>query len=384
MKILYHHRIASRDGQAVHVRELIRALREQGHDVFTLGYTDVGDAGHEGSKNVVPAIRRILPRLLYEFGEVLYSFIALLRVLLAGRRFGPDAIYERSSLFVPFTYLVAKHLNCPLLLEINAPFFTERKKYSGLSFERLATWGECLSWRKADFCLPVSNVLANIIASHDIVESKIIIVRNGVDEAWLTDDISCTEKQYLPALRDRVVMGFTGFPHSWQALDEAVRLLARPEQSLDLHLLLVGDSAACAELLRLAQSLGVQDRVTVTGVVKREEVAGYVLQYDIAVLLATNPYACPMKLVEYMALGRAIVAPDCQNIRELVEHEETALLFEPGNMEAFAQAVDRLAGDAELRTRLGGRARARAEAMQLTWQKNAERVTQLIEKWERV
>jgi glycosyltransferase involved in cell wall biosynthesis len=90
------------------------------------------------------------------------------------------------------------------------------------------------------------------------------------------------------------------------------------------------------------------------------------------------PYASPLKVFEYMAAGRAIVAPDQPNIREVLRDGETALLFDPGKPGALWEAIGRLAGDPALRARLGAAARAEVLSRDLTWAGNARRVVALL------
>jgi glycosyltransferase involved in cell wall biosynthesis len=89
---------------------------------------------------------------------------------------------------------------------------------------------------------------------------------------------------------------------------------------------------------------------------------------------AINPYASPLKLHEYMAAGLPTLAPDQPNLREVLVHEHDALLFPPGDGDALAAAIERLASDAALRTRLGAEARRQIEVQGLTWEHNARRV----------
>jgi glycosyltransferase involved in cell wall biosynthesis len=84
-----------------------------------------------------------------------------------------------------------------------------------------------------------------------------------------------------------------------------------------------------------------------------------------------------LKLFEYLALGRAIVAPDQPNIREVLTPESDAVLFDPGRPQAFADAVARLATDSALRQRLAGAARMTVQRRGLTWSNNARRVLEL-------
>ncbi len=75
-----------------------------------------------------------------------------------------------------------------------------------------------------------------------------------------------------------------------------------------------------------------------------------------------------------MAAGRAIVAPDQPNIREILTDGETALLFDPAETGSVWQAIQRLAADPGLRQRLGEAARAEIARRDYTWERNAERI----------
>jgi glycosyltransferase involved in cell wall biosynthesis len=120
-------------------------------------------------------------------------------------------------------------------------------------------------------------------------------------------------------------------------------------------------------------------RLHFTGLVERSAVAEWTSAFDIALQPAANPYASPLKLFEYMAMRRAIVAPDQPNIREVLRHEANALLFEPGDAESFATAVRRLAFDPDLRARLAHAAAETVRQRNMTWAHNARRVTELAE-----
>ncbi|MFC7542629.1 glycosyltransferase [Siccirubricoccus deserti] len=146
-----------------------------------------------------------------------------------------------------------------------------------------------------------------------------------------------------------------------------------------LELLVVGEGPARPGLELLAAELGIADRVRFTGLAERQAVPSLVAGFDIALQPAAVAYASPLKVFEYMAAGRAIVAPDQPNIREVLEHERTALLFEGGKPGAMWAAVKRLATDPVLRARLGAAARAEVLARDLTWSGNARRAVALAE-----
>src|SRR5690606_39058414 len=110
-----------------------------------------------------------------------------------------------------------------------------------------------------------------------------------------------------------------------------------------------------------------------------EAVPAHVAAFDIALQPAVTPYASPLKLIEYLALGKAVVAPATPNLMELLTHEVNALLFaeqEPGGLEA---ALTRLCNDTALRERLGQGSAQTIDRLDLTWRGNARRAVGLVQ-----
>jgi glycosyltransferase involved in cell wall biosynthesis len=143
-------------------------------------------------------------------------------------------------------------------------------------------------------------------------------------------------------------------------------------------LLIVGDGPARDALEKRAMTLNVTNRLTITGVVGRDDVAAHVAAFDIALQPAVVDYASPLKLFEYMALGRPVVAPAQPNIMEILTDGENALLFDPRDPRGLGSAVERLSRDPGLRQRIGDAARRTIQSRRLTWADNAIRVTGLF------
>jgi glycosyltransferase involved in cell wall biosynthesis len=215
-----------------------------------------------------------------------------------------------------------------------------------------------------------------MIAAAGVPREKIVVVRNGVDDAFLKEaDPRPVRARY--GLDGKTVLGFTGFARPWHGLDQVVRYLA--SRGDGLHLLLVGEGEVRAGLEKLARELGVADRMTVTGVVQRADLPAHIAAFDVALQPAATAYASPLKIFEYMALARAIVAPASDNIREILNDGRDALLFAPGVEAAFFERLDALIGDPDLRARLGAAARANLLREDLTWAANAARVERIAQ-----
>lgn len=374
MKILYHHRIGSKDGQYVHIEELVLALRNQGHEVVVAGPAEFDARGLGSESGLIAWLKRHTPGMVYESLELLYNVIDYARLRRVICRFQPDLIYERYNLYLMSGLMARRAFRLPLLLEVNAPLYRERRQYGGLSLPWLARWSERKTWRGADRVFTVTHVLAKHLHDVGVAQRHVIVTPNGINSSRFPAAADRGAAKRRLGLETCLVLGFVGFAREWHGLDTVIDLLATTRNLMDLHFLVVGDGPARARLERQAQDAGVAEQMTITGIVERDEIAGYTSTFDIALQPHVVPYASPLKLFEYMAAGSAIVAPSVANIREILTHEHDALLFDPEVSGAFGDVVQRLIEDAALRQRLGVAARQTLDDRELTWEHNACRV----------
>ena len=380
MRILYHHRTASKDGQAVHIEEMVGALRALGHEVRVVAPAPAADEGAAmgGQVGWVHRLRAALPKALYELLELGYTLVAYRKLKQAARDFKPDFIYERCNLFLLSGLMLKRKLGIPMLLEVNAPLTDERLQFGGLGLPGLARWSERSVWRGADAVLPVTRVLADLVAAEGVPASRLVVVPNGINQAHFAHAPERNAaRRRLGWPTDVLVLGFTGFVRDWPGVDRVLRWMASSAAPADSRFLLVGDGPARADLETLARNLGLAERVCFTGVVPRSEVPAYVAAFDVALQPAVTAYASPLKLFEYLALAKAIVGPRTPNIQEVLHDGVNALLFNPHDEASLAEALTRLSHDAGLRQRLAEKALATITDMGLTWEANARRVAAL-------
>jgi glycosyltransferase involved in cell wall biosynthesis len=375
LRILYHHRVVSRDGQSVHVDDMIAALRALGHEIAIAAPAAPEGQGAEPPRWIA-WLKRALPASVYEAMELGYNLPAFIRLYRAWREFMPDVIYERYNLNLLAGVWVARLTRTPLLLEVNAPLAEERARFGGLGLGWLAREIEASIWERADRVLPVSDVLGTYCAKSGVERGRIAVIPNAIDPACYDGIDSEIAKRAL-GLSGKIVLGFSGFMREWHGLDSVVEALAQPDLPSSLHFLLLGDGPARRAMEERAAELGIAHRLTFAGIVSREELGRHVAAFDIALQPKAVAYASPLKLFDYMAAGKAIVAPDQPNIRELVGHEKSALLFDPQQKNAMLEAILRLVQDAGLRRRLGAGARRQIDERGFTWRDNARRVAGL-------
>ena len=334
MKILYHHRIASKDGQFVHVEELTNALLEQGHELKFVApqVNEQSDFGHDGG--FVSKLKAALPAFIYELLELTYSIWVFIKLAVAIKQFKPEFIYERYNLYQPAGIWASKLFNVPLILEVNAPLVEERSRYSGLSLKWLAKKVENYTWCGADHCLPVTDVLADHLRAAGVPERNITVVHNGVRQPFIDEMLASP----IDLEKDNIVIGFTGFINPWHGMDKAIEAIAE-HKHLPLKLVCIGDGTILPELKQQAADLGIADKVEFKGLVTRDKVLDFVKEFDISLQPDVTAYASPLKMFEYMAVGSLIIAPRTPNIEEILS-DNTAVFFEKGNQQSFKASLN--------------------------------------------
>lgn len=379
MKILYHHRTASRDGQEVHITELVGALRGLGHEVRVVspsGDDGGGSAGAMGgNRGGLARLRALVPDALMPLAARAYEFVFTRRLVREGRALGADVLYERHALFNHCGVRAAAKLGVPLLLEVNSPLAREEEALARLEDAEAVRRDEVATIARADAVFAVTGVLKRILVEDGVPADRVHVVQNGVDPARFFAPRDPDAKRAF-GVAGKLVLGFIGFPRPWHGLDRVVRVLAQARSSelANAVLLIGGEGPAIAPLLELARGLGVADRIVVHGVVDRGDVPRFLDAFDVALQPKATPYASPLKLFEYLARGCAVVAPAQANITEVVADGDGAALFAEDDDVDFARVLLRVCGDEALRARLAARGPELIRERGLTWPGNAAKV----------
>jgi glycosyltransferase involved in cell wall biosynthesis len=381
LHILYHHRIRADDGQAVHVRELVAALRAAGHHVDECALVKKTEAAAPvGAADQKPAAafwqRLSLPRTAVEVLEILYNRKGRAMLRGAAARQRPHFVYERHALHCRAGLDVARELGVPLLLEVNSPMVEEMQKLGSLRFRNRALRTERDVLGSADAVLAVTQVLADLLVEAGARRDRVHVVGNGaVPERYGAAARAAAAvvraRWNLPA--NAFALGFVGYMRPWHRLDLVLDAMQHP-QLQTLVLVLLGRGPALEPLLATARERGLADRVRALGEVPAELLPAHVLACDGALIPAINAYASPLKLFDSLAAGVPTLAPDQPNLRESIVDGDNGLLFRPGDVHDLTAKLVALVGDRDFAARLGRAGFARLQAQRWTWAGNADRV----------
>jgi glycosyltransferase involved in cell wall biosynthesis len=234
---------------------------------------------------------------------------------------------------------------------------------------------EAQVWRDADGYVTITAGLAQELSARHGTRSHVAVIPDGVRLGAGSRFAQGEDRDATPTV------AYAGHLYAWKGVDVLLEAIARVP---NVQGLIVGGHGAEPDLARLkslAARLGIESRVTFTGLVEPSRVPELLARATVLVL--PNPasaistrYTSPLKLFEYLAAGRAIVASDLPSIREIVQDGVEAVLVTPGDPAALAAGITRVLDDPALAGRL---AHAAANlAPQYSWQRRAERLEALF------
>jgi glycosyltransferase involved in cell wall biosynthesis len=378
VRILYHFRTRGTGAEAVHIAGIASAFESLGHSVVFSSPADVDPRKTAGSSPFAGRVCRRLPRLAFEFLEIAYNVVAFVKNGLILMRHRPGLVYERHAFFLCSTAVLCWLSRLPMAVEVNELVGDDRVREQPL-LAPLARLADRLTFAVATLVVVVSPDLRRQIVALGVEPGKVLVQPNGVrrrDVEAPTDGAPIRLRHGCTP--ETILVGFVGWFVPWHRLDLLLDAFASAAYGVgSLRLLLVGEGPLKGALYEQSARLGVGERVLFVGPVPHPDVARYVAAMDICTVPHSNEYRSPIKLFEYMAQGRAVVAPATEPIACVVESGEHALLFEPGNRDALAAAITNLAVDADLRRRLGCQGRALVLDRH-TWERNASVVLEHI------
>jgi glycosyltransferase involved in cell wall biosynthesis len=383
-------------GASAHVRGLVEALRSDEHEVIVLTANAGEDAPASFPVREVPFGGTLLElydalqreaictgtRLAKDVRNLLYAS----RLELQGRQlleeFGPDLLYERHCLFSTAGRELAAYFGIPLVLELNAPLLVEQRKMRGLSLPRVAHAAERLVLTGADHVVAVSEALRTYATDLGVRPDRVSVVPNAVDPDMFRPFLGPSSIKQQLGWTDRFVVGFVGSMKAWHGVDtvlQALRLVG--DVNSPFRLLLVGSGPMLPQLQEQSRRLGLTDAVHMTGAVPHHAVPDLVRAMDVTVVsyaADAADYFSPVKLFEYMAMARPVVAARIGQVCGVIDEGRTGWFYTPGIARELASVIGMLEHERDLCRTAGAAARERV-IREHTWRHNARRVMAIAE-----
>jgi glycosyltransferase involved in cell wall biosynthesis len=356
----------------LHIYHTIRGLQRTGHEVRLLAlqgrqvlctkdlqvfksdkllashYGQLGLSGTALFKRFESGVRRLQSELHLPYLALFDGY----RMAEAGsiNLKGFDLIHERFNLLALGGAWASKKLGIPFVLEVNADLL-EQRKFKGVperGLRRLfAVWATRICFNAAAKIICISVGLKDHLSSTwNIEDSKLIVLPCAADvEAFGPNRNPELVRRGLGLTTEPVVIWVGGF-YPWHDLDLLLKSFALVlQRHPEAKLVLVGDGQTRPSVERMIQKNGLRQSVILTGTIAHTRVPEMLSIADIAVVPSAPVSASrggtgtPLKLYEYMAAGKAIVATALNEAAEVIQDGHNGLLVEAGDVIRFSEAM---------------------------------------------
>lgn len=230
-----------------------------------------------------------------------------------------------------------------------------------------------------DRLVVITNELKKTYVNQGVPEWKVMVVPDGVDLEMFDSTLSKEgARQELGIPHDKKIICYTGNLYDWKG----VHVLAMSMKSLPSNHLAYFVGGTKEGSLKFKEFIEKNEILNVVSVghVFPATVPKYLAASDVLVLPNINKglseFTSPLKLFEYMAANRPIVASELPALKEILRSEENAILVEPDNDKALARGIRRVLDNEELAKSIAWN--AYQEVKEYTWDKRAERILEFI------
>ena len=364
-------------GASIHIQEMIRAFGKLGHELRTV--TARRGDGADGGLWVeeVPPTAPGTDRAEKERAAMAQAEAIEARLLALHRDWPFDLIYERYSLWSAAGCRAARKLGVPVVTEVNAPLLVEQAEFRSLVCEAEARAIEAEVLAGSDALAAVSRQVADYLCGAGAKPARVHVIGNAVDTTAFNPGIPATSVPGIP--EGAFVVGFTGSLKMWHGVDTLLTAFrALRAQEPRAHLLICGDGPKRGWIEGYVAGADLGADVTLAGWVDHADLPGLIARMDVATApypAAEDHYFSPLKLYEYLAMGRPVVASAIGQTADLLTGSPAALLVPPGDAAALTEALRALAADPARRKAMA-RAAA-AEGARHDWTGNAREVLRI-------
>lgn len=365
----------NRKGSGVRIRHTVQALAAEGAEVTLLTLR-----GDETGAPLPPGVHHHPLKVLDDnylsraltFGHMVGRALYTLR---------PDVVHVRGPFEGAAALEYARTRQAAFIFEVNGLPSVELRYHhprAGQAHDFLCKLRaqEQHLLQRADLVLTQSQATARFVRLRAQGPLRPVVVPNGADPERFCPGPGPAHAQ------DEVRLLYSGSLAPWQGLMDLLPALRQARREAELRLTILGPArrAWTRAILTAARRFKVQDLLQLEAAGDTQAVAEHIQAADICLApLARDSrnrvQGCsPIKLFEYMAAGRAVLASDLPCVREIVQPEVTGLLHKPSNPHRLREALLTLASQPRLRHELGLRAR-RWVLQEATW---AHRHHQLV------
>jgi len=349
--------------------KMASAFANFGHDVVVIAKKGKNCAigielfEYYGVKMNFKIVRGTYPNI--KFGWIIWGLLKL-RIV---RRIKPDLVFARDS----FGALLSALVGFDVFFEVHsAPHGRDKIIFKFLFL-----------LKRIKKIVTISKALSDYLSKkYKIPDGKIIVARDAVDQSWLNRSVDrLGGRDELGYHKSDFIVGYSGSLYKGRGIELIIEVAKR--QPLSKFLVIGGPDIERKRFVILAKNLGLNNLQFIE-YIQTSLLPKYLYSCDILVMPYqpnfktadngpdTSKFMSPLKMFEYMATGKPIIASNLEVLREVLVNEKNSLLVEPDNTSQWCDAIERLKSDSPLTRNLG--LNARADVRKFTWSKRSNSI----------
>lgn len=292
--------------------------------------------------------------------SLLKLFPILIKLVKICKKYQIDLIHERSGLPRGIGIIAARILKIKSVTEINSPFIEEHEIKRDLLFR---IWRK-LMFQLTNLIITQTPILKKILCK-DIRADKIQIISNGVDPKLFTSTISgefIRDKYNIQ--KDTILIVFVGAFHPWHGVKQIITIAEMmKKEKMNVKFLMVGKGPLFSTIKDNIYKKNLNNDVFLAGAVNYSEIPKHIASADIAIapfyiydykpMVKYGFWWCPVKLFEYLAMGKPIISISAGVIPKIVPHNQAGLLSPPNDFNQLIVNLKNLIHSKELRQKMG-------------------------------
>lgn len=335
------------------------------------------DVFFEQDKNPLVKIKKIpspdfyLSSFLNKYAVMFKNYLSAKKLVKEARKQEADIYYSRDEGVV---YFLSNAINSQKLV-FEAHKFSPKLKffYNRLKEKKIKT-------------VVISNGLKNKFLDSGLLKDQLLVAPDGVEVGEFGDEDKRSARNNMIGWKnisesdfDKKWAMYTGHLYDWKGADILAKTAKFLLDQFDYLIMFIGGTAS--DIKRFEETYGSQSNVRILGWKDYNIINRCMSAADVLVLPnsgkseLSRSYTSPLKLFEYMASGRPIVASDLPSIREIL-NESNAVFFEPDNPESLASAIKKVLNDKELAKRISEQ--ALKDVQKYSWHERAAKILNFI------
>lgn len=372
-----------KNAETTHLIEIAENLQRLGQEIIVFA-PDIGKYYCRTSLDIkyVPAVKisKLIQTLTFQFFLFFYLVYYILKV-------GPEILYLRLGPFTLVPALIAKLFRRRYVVEVNGYFPDDLVIYSNASSMALflSRQIEKINYSFAKrIIVVVEGLKKKLKKEYKIEEAKFSVINSGANIGIFRPLDRRIMRRRLNLEENIHYVGFVGNFAPWQGVDYLIEAIPKVIRKIpDIQFLLIGGGILKKQLKEKVIKLGIEKFTRFMGYVSYHQVPAYINSFDLCVAPFTAKrnieIGCsPLKLYEYLACGRPVIASDIKGVGDLLEKNNCGLAIKPENPDALAKGIIQLIKNKDLREKMGRNGRRIVES-EYNWQNAARKTIEIFQ-----